>query len=102
MLVPWGINPVAVPAGDGPALERAIRETSNLRVVLIESPANPTLRMTDIAAAVRAAAIEAAEDLMRAILRHFPVSGATMLAKRRISSLSVEVRCEKVRRASVQ
>jgi cystathionine beta-lyase/cystathionine gamma-synthase len=55
MLVPWGINPVAVPAGDGRALERAIRETTNLRVVLIETPANPTLRMTDIAGAVRAA-----------------------------------------------
>ena len=47
---------VAVPAGDGPALERAIRETTNLRAVLIETPANPTLRMTDIAAAVRAGA----------------------------------------------
>ncbi len=55
MLVPWGINPVAVPAGDGDSLERAIRETSNLRVVFIETPANPTLRMTDIAAAVNAA-----------------------------------------------
>lgn len=54
LLAPWGIKPVAVPAGDGPALERAIRETSDLRVVLIETPANPTLRMTDIAAAVRA------------------------------------------------
>ena len=52
MLVPWGINPIPVPAGDGAALERAIRETPDLRVVLIETPANPTLRMTDIAAAV--------------------------------------------------
>jgi methionine-gamma-lyase len=55
MLVPWGINPVAVPAGDGEGLERAIRETTNLRVVLIETPANPTLRMTDLAAAAVAA-----------------------------------------------
>jgi methionine-gamma-lyase len=55
LLVPWGIKSIAVPAGDGPALERAIRETSDLKVVLIETPANPTLRMTDIAAAVRAA-----------------------------------------------
>jgi len=54
LLVPWGIKSVAVPAGDGPALDRAIRDTSNLTVVLIETPANPTLRMTDIAAAVRA------------------------------------------------
>ncbi len=55
LLIPWGIKSVAVPAGDGPALERAIRETDDLKVVLIETPANPTLRMTDIAAAVRAA-----------------------------------------------
>lgn len=54
ILIPWGIDSVAVAAGDGPALERAIRETPNLRVVLIETPANPTLRMTDIAAAVYA------------------------------------------------
>ncbi len=55
MLEPFGIRPVAVEAGDGPALERAIRETADVRVVLIETPANPTLRMTDIAASVRAA-----------------------------------------------
>ena len=54
LLVPWGIKPVAVSAGDGRALERAIQHTPNLAVVLIETPANPTLRMTDIAAAVRA------------------------------------------------
>jgi methionine-gamma-lyase len=60
MLVPWGIKPVAVAAGDGPGLERAIRETPDLRVVLIETPANPTLRMTDIAAAC--AAMGAAEN----------------------------------------
>jgi cystathionine beta-lyase/cystathionine gamma-synthase len=53
--VPWGLKPVAVPAGDGPALENAIRNTPNLKVVLIETPANPTLRMTDIAAAACAA-----------------------------------------------
>ncbi len=54
LLVPWGINPVAVPAGDGPALTRAIEETSNLSVVLIETPANPTLRMTDLRGAIGA------------------------------------------------
>ncbi len=54
MLLPWGINPIPVPAGDGPALERAIHETPNLRVVFLETPANPTLRMTDICAAVQA------------------------------------------------
>lgn len=55
LLVPWGIKLVPVPAGDGRALETAIQKTPELRLVLIESPANPTLRMTDIAAAVRAA-----------------------------------------------
>ncbi len=55
LLVPWGVNPVAVPAGDGDALARAIRETTNLSLVLIETPANPTLRMTDLRAAVSAA-----------------------------------------------
>jgi cystathionine beta-lyase/cystathionine gamma-synthase len=53
ILVPWGIEPIAVLAGDASALARAIRETPNLSVVLIETPANPTLRMTDIAAAVK-------------------------------------------------
>ena len=53
-LARWGVNPVAIAAGDGPALERAIRETPDLHVVLIETPANPTLRMTDIVAAVDA------------------------------------------------
>ena len=66
LLVPWGIRPVAVPAGDGPTLERAIRETSDLAVVLIETPANPTLRMTDIAAAVRTAGER--EDRARVVI----------------------------------
>ena len=42
-------------AGDGEALRRAIAATPNLRLVFIETPANPTLRMTDIAAAGRGA-----------------------------------------------
>jgi cystathionine beta-lyase/cystathionine gamma-synthase len=50
MLAPWGIHLVPVRAGDGDAIARAIRETGNLRLVLIETPANPTLRMTDLAA----------------------------------------------------
>ena len=55
VLEPFGVRPVPVPAGDGAALERAIAEAQNLRLVFIESPANPTLRMTDIASAVQAA-----------------------------------------------
>ena len=56
LLKPFGITPVPVPAGDSDALARAIAETPNLRLVFIESPANPTLRMTDIAAAAKAVA----------------------------------------------
>ena len=55
LLAPLGVRPVPVPAGDVDALRRAIAEAEKLRLVLIETPANPTLRMTDIAAAVEAA-----------------------------------------------
>ncbi len=43
-----GITGVPVVAGAGDELDRAIRSTPNLRVVLIETPANPTSVMTDI------------------------------------------------------
>ncbi|MDQ2840479.1 MAG: PLP-dependent transferase [Acidobacteriota bacterium] len=45
---PFGIHGVAVQAGQTAAIDQAIRTTKNLRVVLIESPANPTVIMTDI------------------------------------------------------
>ena len=47
-LAPWGVTGVAVRAGDAVAMERAIASTPNLAVVLIETPANPTLTMTDM------------------------------------------------------
>ena len=47
-LQPFGIEGVAVQAGQAEAIDQAIRSTRNLRVVLIESPANPTVIMTDI------------------------------------------------------
>jgi cystathionine beta-lyase/cystathionine gamma-synthase len=50
----WGISGIAVEAGDTAAIEEAIRTTPNLRVILIETPANPTLTMTDILSASRA------------------------------------------------
>ncbi len=56
VLQPWGARGVAVRAGDSAALERAIRETPELAVVLIETPANPTLTMTDIRLAADCAA----------------------------------------------
>jgi methionine-gamma-lyase len=46
----WGVRGVAVRAGDGAAMEEAIRSTHDMRMVLIETPANPTLTMTDIRA----------------------------------------------------
>ena len=55
ILEPLGIHGIGVLAGDSAGLEAAITATPNLRLVFIETPANPTLRMTDIAAA-RAAA----------------------------------------------
>jgi cystathionine beta-lyase/cystathionine gamma-synthase len=54
-LEPWGIHGVPVPGGDSAALETAIQHTPHCRIVLVESPANPTLTMTDIAHAVAAA-----------------------------------------------
>lgn len=55
-LAGWGIAGVAVGAGESAQIDEAIRSTPNLRVVLIETPANPTLVMTDIARAAAAAA----------------------------------------------
>jgi cystathionine beta-lyase/cystathionine gamma-synthase len=55
VLAGLGIEGVGVPAGDTAALERAIAETRDLKLVFVETPANPTLTMTDLAAAVRAA-----------------------------------------------
>ena len=55
LLEPLGFRPIPVPAGDGAALERAIMGAKDLRLVFLETPANPTLRMTDIRRAVEAA-----------------------------------------------
>lgn len=44
----WGIHGIAVPAGESAAIDEAIRTARKLRVILIETPANPTLTMTDI------------------------------------------------------
>ena len=52
----FGIVGISVDAGDTAELERVIASTPGLRVVLIETPANPTLTMTDIRGAARAAA----------------------------------------------
>jgi cystathionine beta-lyase/cystathionine gamma-synthase len=48
VLETWGVRGIAIRAGDSAALATAIRDTADLRAVLIETPANPTLTMTDI------------------------------------------------------
>lgn len=52
LLPPFGITARFVPAGDTAALEDAAAEIGHrLAMVYVETPANPTLTMTDIAAA---------------------------------------------------
>lgn len=55
VLQPLGYQGVPVVAGDTAGLKRAIQSGSNLRLVFVETPANPLLTMTDIAAAAVAA-----------------------------------------------
>ncbi|MBI2394105.1 MAG: PLP-dependent transferase [Deltaproteobacteria bacterium] len=55
LLVPMGLRAIEVPAGDTAAMRAAIASAEDLRLVFVETPANPTLRMSDIAAAVEAA-----------------------------------------------
>ena len=55
LLARLGIQGISVAAGDTKGLDRAIRDARDLRLVFVETPANPTLRMTDIAAAARIA-----------------------------------------------
>jgi cystathionine beta-lyase/cystathionine gamma-synthase len=51
----FGIEGIPVHAGHTSDLDAAIEKTQNLRVVLIETPANPTVVMTDIRRASEAA-----------------------------------------------
>jgi methionine-gamma-lyase len=55
-LAGFGVRGIAVPAGDGAAIDSAITETPSLRAILIETPANPTTTMTDIQRAAATAA----------------------------------------------
>lgn len=55
-LEPFGIHCVAVPSGDTAAIDAAIRATPNCCMVYLETPANPTLIMTDIERAASTAA----------------------------------------------
>jgi methionine-gamma-lyase len=44
----WGVEGFPIPAGRGDLLTKAIASAKNLGAVLVETPANPTLVMTDI------------------------------------------------------
>ncbi len=52
----FGVTGIPVRAGRSPEIAEAIRTAKNLRVVFIETPANPTIVMTDIQDACRRAA----------------------------------------------
>ncbi len=55
LLEPLGMRGIPVAAGDTAALRAAIAGTPGLRLIFVETPANPTLVMSDIAAAAEAA-----------------------------------------------
>lgn len=54
-LEPWGIRGIPVPGGNSAALDEAILGASKLCAILIETPGNPTMMMTDIRQAVETA-----------------------------------------------
>ncbi|HLK47617.1 MAG TPA: PLP-dependent transferase [Bryobacteraceae bacterium] len=54
-LEPFGVKGVAVRSGDGHAIEHAIQAAKNLCIVYLETPANPTMKMTDIERVAEAA-----------------------------------------------
>jgi methionine-gamma-lyase len=64
ILEPLGIHGIPVPSGDTAAISETISKAQNLRMVFIETPANPTLRMTDIASASTAAHKHAGNPLV--------------------------------------
>ncbi len=84
-LEPLGIVGIPVAAGDTQAINDAIRSAKKLCIVLIESPANPTIIMTSIKDAVEAAAavhpkplVMVDNTLMGPAFQHPLVLGADM------------------------
>jgi methionine-gamma-lyase len=51
----WGVMGIAMPAGQADRIDELLRTAKNLRAVLIETPANPTIIMTDIRRATKTA-----------------------------------------------
>jgi methionine-gamma-lyase len=64
LLEPLGFSAVGVLAGDRDALARAAATLPDLKLVFVETPANPTLRMSDIAHAVEVARSHPAQPLV--------------------------------------
>ena len=60
-LAGWGVSGIPLPAGRTDRIEEMIRTAEKLRIVLIETPANPTVIMTDIRSAAAAAASRSGE-----------------------------------------
>jgi len=56
LLEPFGIRVVPAHSGDGDGIDAAIAATPNLKMVYLETPANPTLIMTDVRRIADAAA----------------------------------------------
>jgi cystathionine beta-lyase/cystathionine gamma-synthase len=54
-LEPFGVQGVPVPSGDTKAIDEVIRAARNLSIVCLETPANPTMVMTDIRRAAETA-----------------------------------------------
>jgi cystathionine beta-lyase/cystathionine gamma-synthase len=64
VLEPLGFTAVGVPAGDRDAFAKAAARLRDLKLLLVETPANPTLRMSDIAHAVAVAKAHPAKPLV--------------------------------------
>ncbi len=64
VLEPLGFHPEPVPAGDSEALAAAAHKLDDVRLIFLETPANPTLRMSDIARAVEIARAHPARPLV--------------------------------------
>jgi len=63
-LEPFGVSGIPVVAGDTAGLDHAIRTARNPSIVFIESPANPTMMMTDIRRAADTAAEHHAKPIV--------------------------------------
>jgi methionine-gamma-lyase len=65
----WGVRGIAAPAGKSDLLDEAIRSAENLGMVLIETPVNPTLVVSDIRrACVTVEALMPSEDGSRPLV----------------------------------